>query len=210
MSRLRRVPLLVLVLATCLVPFNSAIAGGSITPKCVSSSVRVTEYNSWVGAGNVNDLYWIRNVSGQSCSIRGYVRVSFVGVYGFATRNLKDPHALAGRVGDSRNGGANGNDSGGVKSGSIPTVTLAPRGIASFWIYGTDESVHLSNGEQTRCITSYRMMASLPGSDHPDVVTAMPDNGFYWCGGIDIHPVVKGESGTDPPMPLSSYFGTAS
>ncbi len=29
--------------------------GGSIAPKCGSSAIRVTEYNTWVGAGNVND-----------------------------------------------------------------------------------------------------------------------------------------------------------
>jgi hypothetical protein len=207
---MRLVLIFTLVAAGCLVPFKSAMAGGSTAATCESASVRVTDYNSWVGAGNVNDLYWIRNVSRQACSIHGYVRVSFVGIYGFATRNLKNPHALSVRVEDSRNGGANGNDSGGVKSGPIPTVTLAPRGVASFWIYGTDESVHLANGRQTRCITSFRMLASLPGSDHPNVVAAMPENGFYWCGGIDMHPVVNGESGTNPPKPLSHYFGTPS
>jgi hypothetical protein len=208
MSRSQLVPLLALVAAGCLVPFKSAMAGGSIAPACESSSVRVTDYNTWVGAGNVNDLYWIRNLSRQACSIRGYVRVSFIGIYGFATRNFENPHALTVQVEDSRNGGANGNDSGGVKSGPIPTVTLAPRGVASFWIYGTDEAVHLANGQLVRCITSYRMLAWLPGSDHPDVVAPMPENGFYWCGGIDIHPVVEGESGTNPPKPLSDYFGT--
>jgi hypothetical protein len=38
----------------------------------------------------------------------------------------------------------------------------------------------------------------------------MPDNGFYWCGAIVMHPVVEGESGTRPPKPLSDYFGTSS
>ncbi len=210
MSRLRLVPLVALLVAGCDFPLKSAMADGSVAPACESTSVHVTDYNTWVGAGNVNDLYWIRNVSRQLCSIHGYVRVSFVGVYGFATRNLKNPHALSVDVADSRNGGANGNDSGGVKSGPIPTVTLAPRGVASFWIYGTDEATHLSNGQLTRCITSYRMQAWLPGSDHSNVVAPMPDNGFYWCGAIVMHPVVEGESGTRPPKPLSDYFGTPS
>jgi hypothetical protein len=200
--------LVALVAAGGLVPIESAIASRSITPNCADTSVHVTDYNTWVGAGNVNDLYWIRNVSRQSCSIHGYVRVSFIGVYGFATRNVKDPRALSVHVEDNRNGGANGNDSGGVKTGPIPTVTLAPGGVASFWIYGTDETVHLANGHLTRCITSYRMRASLPGNNHPNFVAPMPDNGFYWCGGVDIHPVVEGESGTYPPKPLSHYFGT--
>lgn len=209
MSRLRLVPLVTLLVACCLVPLKSAMADGSVAPDCDSSSVHVTDYNTWVGAGNVNDLYWIRNVSEQACSIHGYLRVSFVGVYGLASRNLKNPHALSVEVVDSRNGGANGNDSGGVKSGPIPTVTLVPRGVASFWIYGTDEAATRSNGQQTRCITSYRMHLWLPGNDHSDVVVPMPDNGFYWCGAIVMHPVVEGESGTRPPKPLSDYFGTS-
>lgn len=208
MGRSRSVSLIVLAAAGCLIPFKSAVAGGSIAPKCGSSAIRVTEYNTWVGAGNVNDLYWIRNVSSQVCSIHGYLRVSFIGVYGLTFGSLKNPRALSVRVEDSRDGGANGNDSGGVQSGPIPTVTLAPRGVASFWIYGNDEAVHLANGQQTRCITSYRMLASLPGSHVPDVVVPMPENGFYWCGGIDVHPVVDGKSGTNPPKPMSSYFGT--
>jgi len=167
----------------------------------------VTQYNSWVGAGNVNDLYWIRNVSRKVCALHGYVRVSFVGVYGLATGDLKYSHALLVEVADSRNGGGNGNDSGGVKAGLIPTVTLAPRGVASFWIYGTDETVHLANGQPTRCITSYRMLVRMPGEGSPDVVTPLPGDGFYWCGAIVVHPVTLGKSGVQPPMPLSDFFG---
>lgn len=200
---------LVLVAAGLLIPFDSVLAGGSTAAACESSSVHVTEYNTWVGAGSVNDLYWIRNVSRQECSIRGYVRLSFVGVYGYATRSLKIVHALSVKVADSRNGGANGSDSGGVQSGPIPTVTLAPQGVASFWIYGTDEAYHLLNGQLTRCITSFRMLLWLPGGALPDVVAPQPGNGFFWCGGVALHPVVVGESGTKPPKPLSYFFGKA-
>jgi hypothetical protein len=172
--------------------------------------VHVSEYDAWVGAGNVNDLYWIRNVSQQACSIRGYVRISFVGVYGFVERKLKNPHVLSVKVTDSRNGGANGNDLGGVKTGAAPTVTLDPRTLASFWIYGTDESSHRANGQLTKCIASSRMLVRLPGTDDTDVVVPPPGNGFYWCGGVTLHPVVAGDSGTSPPRSLTSYFGTPS
>ena len=202
------VQIVVLVAAACVVPLNSVVAGASSAPTCQSSSVHVTAYNVSVAAGNVNDLYWIRNVSHQACSLRGFVRVSFVGVYGLTTGKLKNPHALTVVVKDSRNGGANGNDPGGVKSGPIPTVTLAPQEVASFWIYGTDESYHLVSGQLTRCITSYRMLVWLPGNDHSDIVGPIPGNGFYWCGYIGLHPVLAGESGTKPPVPLSHYFGT--
>ena len=70
--------------------------------------------------------YWIRNVSRQACSVRGYVEISFIGDYGFAEHNLKKPHALSVEVVNSLNGGANGNNSGGVKTRVIPRVTLDP------------------------------------------------------------------------------------
>jgi hypothetical protein len=186
------------------------MAAASISPSCQSSSVHVTEYDAWVGAGNVNDLYWIRNVSRQACSIRGYVKISFVGVYGFAERNLKNPQVLSVKVANSLNGGANGNDSGGVKTGAVRTVNLLPDGLASFWIYGTDEPSHRANGQVTKCITSFRMLLRLPGTNHIDVVDPPPDKGFYWCGNVTLHPVVAGDSGTSPPRSLSSYFGAPS
>lgn len=195
------------VIAGCSIPISAASAAIQIAPPCGAASVRVTEYNTSVGAGSVNDLYWIRNVTNQSCSIRGYVRVAFVGVYGLATGKLKNVHTLSVRVGNSRSGGSNGNDAGGVKSGPIPVVGLAPRGVASFWIYGTDESSHLMNGQLTRCITSYRMLVWLPGSERSNVVAPLPANGFYWCGGIVVHPVVAGRSGSQPARSLSYFFG---
>jgi hypothetical protein len=206
--RFRFAQVIIVVAAGCLVPFTSSVVGASVAPACQSTSVHVSEYDSWVGAGNVNDLYWIRNVSRQACSVRGYVEISFIGVYGFAEHNLKNAHALSVEVVNSLNGGANGNNSGGVKTGVIPRVTLDPGDLASFWIYGTDEPSHLANGQQTRCISSFRMLVRLPSAHRTDVVASPPHNGFYWCGKVSLHPVIAGDSGTSPPRSLSSYFGS--
>ena len=200
------------MIALFLTPLATTPARGEIVSKlpCAPTSVHLREFNALVGAGNVNDLFWIRNVSTATCSLRGYGRVSFLGSYGvLAARD--GSRRLAVQQRDTLSGGANGNDVGGVKAGrALSTVTLKPGGFASFWIYGTDESGHLKNGRLTRCITSYKMLVTLPGSAAPVAVSALKDNGFYWCGGIAVHPFVGGESGSAPARPLSAYFGSPS
>jgi hypothetical protein len=83
-------------------------------------------------------------MSKTTCSVRGFVHVAYVGSYDLSMSPIKNPKRLEVAQVDSL--GANGNDVGGVKRGvAIPTVTLRPKGVASFWIYGTDES-HQSMG----------------------------------------------------------------
>ena len=117
----------------------------------------------------------------------------------------KRPHRLT--ISEVHSYGRDGNDIGGLKRGlPIPTVTLQPGGgVASFWIAGTDEP---HNVPPTRCIMSYKMLAWLPGTSSSIVVRPLRANGFFWCGAFAVHPVLPGESGSDPPMPLSYYFGT--
>lgn len=175
---------------------------------CTSVFIRITDYNTVVGAGNVNDLFRVHNVSNQTCKVSGYVRVSYVGSYGLTTKGKK-PKLLAVAQGDTL--GANGNDLGGIKRGvAIPTVTLKPKGLASFWIYGTDDPHGVTNGQSTRCITSYKMLVRLPGATPSINVSPMKSNGFFWCGGISMHPMVPGESDSIPARPLTYYFGTPS
>jgi hypothetical protein len=182
---------------------SNSIAVAAAVPTCAANSVRITDYNTLVGAGNVNDLFWIRNVSSETCSLRGYVRVEFVGVYGIGVPDTK-PHLLS--VSEARSYGRNGNDVGGLKKGlPIPTVILTVHGSASFWLYGTDEQ-H-GTPATSRCIVSHKMLVWLPGSSTSITVQPMKDNGFSWCGGITAHPVALGDSGSDPAMALSHYFG---
>ncbi|HEV3188591.1 MAG TPA: hypothetical protein VGZ04_11200 [Acidimicrobiales bacterium] len=188
----------------------SSVATSAATPTvppCTSATVRITDYNTVVGAGNVNDLFWVHNVSQTTCSLRGYVRVAYIGSYGLSSKGKK-PIRLAVAQVDSL--GANGNDVGGVKRGvAIPTVTLRPKSVASFWIYGTDEPHGLPDGHSSRCITSYKMLAWLPGAAKSMNVSPMRANGYYWCGGVSVHPIVAGLSGSIPARPLTYYFGTS-
>ena len=182
---------------------SHAFATASTVPTCSATSVRVVDYNTVVGAGNVIDLFWIENVSSERCSLRGYVRTAYIGDYGLKPTS-KAGHLLVVAEADSL--GRNGNDLGGVKRGvKLPTVTLLPRtGRASFWIYGTD----IQHGSPpSRCIISFKMLVWLPGSARAVSVRPMRSNGFFWCGAISVHPIVPGASGSDPSVPLTYYFG---
>ncbi|MGC1420561.1 MAG: hypothetical protein WA786_10650 [Acidimicrobiales bacterium] len=204
MSRGRLVLAIVAIFAGFSACGTSGATSNHVAPRCGPSSVRITDFNTLVGAGSVNDLFWIRNVSLEACTLRGYVRVAYIGAYGMGpTEN--HPHRL--QVSEAHSYGRDGNDVGGLKGGlRIPTVTLQPEsGIASFWIYGTDEP---HSPPPTRCIVSHKMLVWLPGASSLIVVQPLRANGFFWCGGFVVHPVVPGESGSDPPMPLSYYFGT--
>jgi hypothetical protein len=165
----------------------------------------MTDYNTVVGAGHVNDLFWIKNVSHQTCTLRGYVRAAFVGVYGSGTAD-KNPHRLT--VREVHLYGHGGNAVGGINSGiPIPRVTIQPGGgVASFWLDGIDIPVGNPPG---RCITSYKMLAWLPGSSTSILVLPLRANGFFWCGGFAALPILPGESGSEPSRPLSYFFGTS-
>ena len=197
-----------LVISLVLVSWCSVsigISGASTTaPTCTSALVRVIDYNTAVGAGHVNDLFWIKNVSDQACTVRGYVRAEFVGVYGSGTP-YKNPHRLT--VSEVHLYGRDGNALGGINNGRpIPRVTIQPNGgLASFWLDGVDIPVGNPPG---RCIISYKMLAWLPGSSTSTVVQPLRADGFFWCGGFAALPILPGESGSEPTKPLSYYFGT--
>ena len=205
---MRRASVIVTMFVLLSVAFPNVMSTSStaaaVAPVCTASSVRISDYNTLVGTGSVNDLFWIRNVTSHVCSLRGYVRVSYVGVYGIGTP-YKEPQRLS--VPEVHSYGRVGNDVGGLKRGlSMPRVTIRPDGgVASFWLAGTDEPVGNLPG---RCIDSREMLVWLPGSSTSIVVQPLRANGFFWCGGFAAHPILPGKSGSDPSMPLSSYFGS--
>jgi hypothetical protein len=164
----------------------------------------ITEYNVNVATGKVQELYWIKNVSAQSCSLRGFVRVTYVGNYSPRPAAMK-PHDLTVGVSDSY--GPWGGESGGLRHGlAVPTVVLSPAGMASFWISGTDGSFHQSNGRMSRCTMSYKMQLQLPGESSAVTVVPMRAANFGWCGSIDLTPILAGRSGAEPALPLSKLI----
>jgi hypothetical protein len=206
----RRFPLFlataVVIVAGLSFSIDSPPAAAVSAASCSTSAIRITDDNTVVGAGSVNDLFWITNVSGQACSLRGYVRAAFVGVYGSGTSD-KNPRLLS--VRELHSYGRRGNDLGGLKQGlPVPTVTIQPDGgVASFWLAGTDEPV---GPPPVQCIVAYKMLVWLPGSSTSIEVQPLRANGFFWCNGFAAHPILSGKSGSDPSRPLSYFFGTPS
>jgi hypothetical protein len=198
-----------ILVATMPAASPSASAVSADVGPCAPSSVVITEYNVNVAAGSVEELDWIKNVSDQSCTLRRFVRVTYIGTYSPRPHVMK-PHQLV--VGETDFYEPGGGVMGGLKRGlAVPTVILSPRtGLASFWIAGTDESYHQLNGRMSRCIMSYKMLVWLPGATRP--VTALPERAgnFDWCGPLRITPILTGRSGSDPAQPLSKIFGTPS
>ena len=169
-----------------------------VVPTCATSSVRINDYNTLADAGNVNDPFWIKNVSSQDCSLRVYVRVDDMGVYGVGTP-YRDPRRLT--VSEGHSYGLDGNDIGGLKKGlRIPTVLLKVNGLASFWWYGTDEPV---GSPPVRRIDSHMMWVWFAGSR----VRRFRSSSNHFA----LTPLlVRGLCGTsDPPKPLSYDFGTS-
>lgn len=175
-------------------------------PRCTASSVRIDEYSTLAGTGNVNDLFRITDVSDRFCSLHGFVRVSFVGVYGYGNEPLQNAHALSVEQVESR--GRVGNDFGGLAPGlPVPTVIFSSMKIAaSFWVYGVDISTTQSNGVSSRCITSFEMRLQLAGEAKSFVVRPAPNSGFFWCGSVFADPIVSGCSGSDPAKALLFHF----
>jgi hypothetical protein len=178
----------------------STEVGLAVAP-CSNAQLQIQNtYQPLAGLGSVNELFWVKNVSGRSCSIKGYPALTFISPTG------ADLHV---KVTDSY--GRSGNEFGGLRQGlAVPTSALsALGGVASFWVYGTDESHFYLDGKQSTCIQSNTMLVTLPGAKHALTLKRPRHSGsFYWCGGVWVHPVVPGRSGSDPAVPLTHYFGT--
>jgi hypothetical protein len=203
--------LVMVLLVSAFVQLSSAPNPASATiaaPRCSPSSVHMIEHNVNVATGHVDQLFWIKNLSDERCTLRGYVWVVFVGTYGI-NYSVNKEHVLI--VKEEYAYGREIPELGGLKKGlALPTVTLPARwGMASFWIHGTDEQYQQANGRPSRCVTSYKMLAWLPGASSPLTVVPQRAGVFFWCGGVQVNPVLAGRSGSDPPKPLSYYFGTS-
>jgi hypothetical protein len=193
-GQVRRNPIIVLVIALFLSGFSfvasSSLSAAQMTSLCSSSDLRITPHGFLAGTGSVNNLFWIRNVGGSSCSLRGYPGVTFLG-----------SRAAQLEVKQTNTANRNFNDVGGLRRGvTLPTVVLAANGgIASFMIYGTDEQ---HGNPPTKCIETRKMLVSIPNVVGRFTILMRVGSAFYWCGGIAMHPIVPGRTGADPPIAL--------
>jgi hypothetical protein len=200
------VTLLIAVIGPAFASPGSASVESAKVRRCTAAYVRVSEYSFQGGAGNVNYLFRITRKGNRSCSLHGYVDASFVGIYGYGSEPLKSAHPLA--VKRVENRGIDGNDLGGLAPGlATPTVDLSTaKSVASFWVYGVENSTTQPNGVASRCITSFEMKIRLPGDVKSTVARMASGQGFYFCGTVDVHPIVPGSSGSDPAKALLFHF----
>ncbi len=153
---------------------------------CGRTTVRVTWRGTTGGlAGHFGELYWLRNTGAVACTVTGYPTVSFAAPIPRAKTRVLDVQ-----------GYEDVNMFGAPPRRPLPTVRLAPRGVASFWLFGEDVT--------GPCLSSTEMLVAVPRLTGRAVVRA-PTVYTMWpyCGNaVAAFPIVPGGSGSDPPRPL--------
>jgi hypothetical protein len=177
----------VLCVGTLVINIGQDSGASHVVTTCSAGELHLQYNGVRAGTGNVNLIFLIKNVGADTCTLRGFPRVSYVG-----------HHDIRLSVPQTNAADNDGNDLGGLRPGvAIPTTRLAGgRGVASFSIYGRD----ITNGSVSKeCINTRKMVAELPGVQGAITLLLNPVQGnFVWCGGITMHPIVSGTTGADP------------
>jgi hypothetical protein len=171
-------PLLALVGTSSIAAASSAAPGsggatGTSVAHCTDGQVRVREGRSDGGAGHIGIRIHFKNHSSVTCSVRGYPGAAGLNKHGRQVEQAK--RTRRGMVG-------------GLKPHhKIPTVSLAPGEVATAVVEGSDVPVN-----NHRCRTLHGMLVTPPNDfTAVHVKHAPPD-----CDGIQIHPVIKGKTGS--------------
>jgi len=150
---------------------------GYRAPDCTFSQLRVT-WSPGASGGNVRLLLTFENTSSATCSLYGYPGVAALDSAGKQVAQARR----------TLNGW-----SGGIAPGQSPqVVNLAPRESASAIVEGTDIPV----ANDTSLCHSYPKLLVTPPNTERSVVE---DGTFGSCSGIQVHPIVAGETGSSPP-----------
>jgi hypothetical protein len=158
---------------------------------CAASNLRLTDRGTDVGGGSWIQLFQVTNLGNQSCSLRGYPKISLEPSQGafhsLVVVSIK--YEASRKIGDSR-------------KGRVPTSILSAHGgMASFWIAGSDTPAY----NQPGCKMATSVLVSLPTVREAlrYDVTSIP---FNVCEDqVDVTPILQGRSGSIPLEPLS-YF----
>jgi Protein of unknown function (DUF4232) len=126
---------------------------------------------SGAGLGHIGEPILFRNAGTSTCTMYGYPSV------------VMSTNGATSAVEYTPNGYL-----GGVSGTNLPTVNLAPGGMASALIEGTDNPV----GNATSCPTFTSMAVTPPG----DSQTVTLDTTLPGCSTVEVHPVVSGSEGT--------------
>jgi hypothetical protein len=165
------------LLATSSAPSSSA--GRPRSKQCEPGDVEVVLGRLGAGLGHWGVPLLILDPGGRACTFKGYPTVS---AYVGTTRRW----VMAHKTTSGYMGGLNG------PTQRIQRVDLHFDGVASSMLEGTDVPV---NGATT-CPTYVRIEVALPGWPR----SANLSLGTFDCSVLEVHPVVLGPTGQQPPL----------
>jgi hypothetical protein len=171
---------------------NGASKASSISvPLCTASNIRISDRGTDVGGGSWIQLFQLKNVGNNACSISGYPGVSTETARG-VDRTLAVTlirYEAARKIGDSRRGPL------------TPSNLAAHGGVASFWITGSDTPLRNLHD----CQFATKVSVTLPRGPGTLAyeVGRIP---FSYCENeVGVTPVLPGRSGSLPLEQLK-YF----
>jgi hypothetical protein len=162
---------------------------------CASAAVRVTLEGADGSMGTFSQLFWVRNLASNACSISGYPTVGFLNASGAPVSQVVTH--LRGQAGIFGFGG----------TGAPPMVTLAPRGgVASFWVVDHDVP---TGTPPAACASVPRVRVTWAHAAGGQDVTLGRFHQITSCGHVGVYPVLPGRWGAQPHKSLTFYFGTS-
>jgi hypothetical protein len=168
------------LLATSVMALSWAAAGTAATerakPRCEPGDVDMVLSQGGAGLGHWSETLVLLDVGDRSCSFKGYPTVrAYTSTKHWVTAR-RTPEGYMGGVGDDR---------------PIVRVPLQFNTVASTLLEGSD----MPTGNASTCPTYLRIVVSLPGWP-PSANLAFDAPA---CVRLQVHPIVAGPTGDDPP-----------
>jgi Protein of unknown function (DUF4232) len=141
---------------------------------CPGYQLSVSVVSDGVATGHIADILLIRNVGSDPCQISGYPGVDGLLADGSPVHTRR---TIAGFIG-------------GIRSGSIPILSLAPTQVASAIVEGSDNPTSGST-----CPKFSAFLVTPPNTTTTSRLTP-PGGSFDYCRDeLEVHPVVAGATG---------------
>lgn len=149
-------------------------SGSAQTPECTLAHLRVSIHNGDAGSGHYGLVLVFKHDDSGTCVMRGYPGVAGLDANGNQVTQAR--RTLRGYLGGLQQ-----------PIDTIPTVRLAPGATASAYVEGTN----VPPGNATSCTEYKGLLVTSPDETH-SVRLDVTANG---CDGLQIHPVVPGDTG---------------
>jgi hypothetical protein len=148
--------------------------GSAQTPECTLAHLRVSVHNGDAGSGHYGLALVFKHDDSGTCVMHGYPGVAGLDAHGNQVTQAR--RTLRGYLGGLQQ-----------PINTIPTIRLAPGATASAYVEGTN----VPPGNATSC-TVYKGLLVTPPDEAHSVRVDVTANG---CDGLQIHPVVPGDTG---------------